>query len=517
MNQARLLSATCRGLRRIGLRFIHSVRTCIYGKMRLRLTKIQRRTLHLDAEPDWKMLRAQPDADHYDHLHDAALASRNKFLDASGFLLSRTDLMEALGALYVQDGWSQRALHNTLAESFDILSLPEFYAPVRRDLVQILYSTKSLTQLSIASMDIWPEFLMAISLTESLHALTLISCKLDAEACERLLGNEMPVQESIINLRLFCQDDDTLLYTLLLFPKLRTLSVEATDFVPEDPFHDIMHRANPFHTLKYFSLERSNPAFISSLSNHLLEGSQNASAPYRNLTHFKIQTGFGIADAELSELLDGLRLAPNLQVLILEGLLDVGLGIIDYIAEACPNLLGLTLIRRHNERQHETKLTKWPHPSADYASRLSSFSKLRYFAWNFLVSRLEYTPAIMMQFENGFPDPDNIEGWEELEEMDDVAYFDDIHLMAALFSAHCSTLKVFTFVERMPYVACEIRENADGRTSWTTLDMNETIRSDRMWNTDFMGGWPQVAPRPQDSQTMTPSTSEFRCNTCNTY
>jgi hypothetical protein len=407
-------------------------------------------------------------------------------------------MMEAIWSLYIRDGWSRRALHNTLAEHFDILFLPEFYAPVRRDLVRVLYSTKNLTSLSLSSMDIWCDFLTAISCLEALHTLSVLSCKLDAEVCERLLGAEMPLQDSVINLQLFCGDESTSWYTLLLFPNLRTLSVEATDFDPEGVVDSVLRRANPFYTLEYFALERTHPNFISSLSNHLLEASQNGPAPFANLTHFKVQISFGITDAELFHLLDGLRSAPNLQVLVLEGLLDADLAIIDYIAEACPNLLGLTIIRRENDRQHETKFIKWPHPSADYALRFSSFSKLRYFAWNSRISLLEYTPAIMIQFENGFPDLSTKEGWEELEETADSVYFADAHLTAALFSAHCPTLTTFAFAERMPYIACTISRNAEGRTSWTTLDVDETMGCTNIWGTAIVGGWPHVAPRPQN-------------------
>jgi hypothetical protein len=53
---------------------------------------------------------------------------------------------------------------------------------------------------------------------------------------------------------------------------------------------------------------------------------------------------------------------------------------------------------------------------------------------------LDPTPAIMTQFENGFPDLNTDEGWAEHKGMDEIAYFDDAHLMAA---AHCQTLRIF--------------------------------------------------------------------------
>jgi hypothetical protein len=140
------------------------------------------------------------------------------------------------------------------------------------------------------------------------------------------------------------------------------------------PTEDILERV---------SLDSFVPRAISLLCAWMSEALDGAINPELKLTHFKVCTRLGVPDSILVDLLNTLRFSPNLQVLVLEGLAlrDIGPEIIDLITVSCPNMLGLTLVRRHNEWQHETKLAAWPHTSGEYASHFIAFSRLRFFTW----------------------------------------------------------------------------------------------------------------------------------------
>jgi hypothetical protein len=184
-------------------------------------------------------------------------------------------------------------------------------------------------------------------------------------------------------------------------------------------------------------------------------------------------------------------MAPNLEVLVLEGLESGSLDLITLIATTCSNLLGLTLIRRHNIRQRKTKLASWPHTLAEYASRFSSFVRLRYFAWNFLVLVcLDPTPAVMIQFENGFPNLETKEGWKQGKAISDVEYFDDSHLVAAPFAAHCLTLETYVIVGRFHELVCKI----DRSKGTVEISSTESVDEGTMWNTGIFGDWPKITP-----------------------
>jgi hypothetical protein len=200
-------------------------------------------------------------------------------------------------------------------------------------------------------------------------------------------------------------------------------------------------------------------------------------------------------DTVVFDLLNALRWSPNMQVLVLEGLRDAGLELIDRISQACPNLFGLTLIRRHNNRQSETKLASWPHASYEYASHFTSFTQLNHFGWNLDVDLygLDPSPSVMSEFEAGFPDL-LFESWEETEMRDQNAYFDDTHLMAGSFAAHCPTLRTFAIVDRMVRLVCLIDNTPSGRL--LSKQKYSAMFESTKWNPHPWKGWPLIMPTP---------------------
>jgi hypothetical protein len=314
------------------------------------------------------MLQAQPDANHDDHLRHAALQSKDRFLAITSFLLSRPDLTTALVSLFVVDGWAEAALRNTPADSFNIMSLPKFYTGIYRDLKRVVGAATMLTSLWLSYIDIDTELLSSISTIETLSTVGFAGCRIHADACDMIQWNRIQPQGTVLNLSLTFPDDDELIwYTLLLYPHLLTLSVHGWAETPDVAFMPprvVMERCNPFKTLQRASFDNFQPDDIPLLASWMSQAAASTTPPNLKLTHFKIRTPNGTEDSLIINLLHCLRLSPKLRILVLDGLQDGSLNLIDSIAEACPNICGLTLMRRHNVRQIESNLASWPHTSA---------------------------------------------------------------------------------------------------------------------------------------------------------
>jgi hypothetical protein len=438
------------------------------------------------------MLRADPDTD---HLCNVAIASRDKFLETTQFLLSRPDLTRSLRSLTIQDRWSNQSIDGTLIQDFDVLSIHDFYAAIHNDLKKILEAALNLSIVTFICTEVVPEFLQITSRIATLHTINFHLCKLDHQVCESITTNQIESSETLLNLRLLMTnvavDTFGVWHTLALCPRIRTLSVLGSGYTDISIPPDIVRQTcNPFTTLERVFLDHFDPDDISALSVWMSEASGSL-----RLTHFKIHTRWGMDDTVVFDLLNALRWSPNMQVLVLEGLRDAGLELIDRISQACPNLFGLTLIRRHNNRQSETKLASWPHASYEYASHFTSFTQLNHFGWNLDVDLygLDPSPSVMSEFEAGFPDL-LFESWEETEMRDQNAYFDDTHLMAGSFAAHCPTLRTFAIVDRMVRLVCLIDNTPSGRL--LSKQKYSAMFESTKWNPHPWKGWPLIMPTP---------------------
>ncbi|KAL0062584.1 hypothetical protein AAF712_010518 [Marasmius tenuissimus] len=89
--------------------------------------------------------------------------------------------------------------------------------------------------------------------------------------------------------------------------------------------------------------------------------------------------------------LDALGSAP-FKVLVLEGIQQGSLTLLERIVQLFPDLVGLTL----------TRVVVWPHQCGEYALRFQGFRRLRYFGWNFSSEGYDYrySPATLDLFES---------------------------------------------------------------------------------------------------------------------
>lgn len=96
------------------------------------------------------------------------------------------------------------------------------------------------------------------------------------------------------------------------------------------------------------------------------------------MTHFKLNVDGGLSRRYLFELLDAMNgcLVENL---VLDGIRYAQPDLLAKIAQALPELRGLTLIYRACDLQLTANFIEWPLPSWEYASHFSAFKKLQYF------------------------------------------------------------------------------------------------------------------------------------------
>jgi hypothetical protein len=503
INQARLLSATCRHLHHVGLRYIYTVRlvwAVLDRAMALNHIAQQSRTLCLEAESVWKILQDTPETDR-EYFRDAAFSSRTKLLKATDFLLSRPDLTQSVRTMTVGNQWSQ-SFCRILDGIFDISSIPGFFPPIYHALNQVLGATSNLTTIDFSHTEIIAEFLASVSCIKTLHTATFHACRITPAACENIVRDQLCPSEALLNLQLTTLDDEmnsvNLWHTLILYPELRTLLIDGVGQHRIPIASDIVRqRCNPFMTLERVSLDRFNPDDISLLATWISEARDDNPNLRLKLTHFKLHTEYGMSEFAVHRLLAALRWAPNMQVLVLEGLAEANPEFVDHIAHACPDLLHLTLIRRHNSRQTKTKLASWSHTSSEYACHFSAFTRLRHFGWNFLVNAfgLDPTPAIMIQFETGFADPSTIDGWKKVKQLAQSEYFGDTYLMAGLFAAHCPTLCTFAIAEQIARVVYRVHRTSHDGIQISNIGYNLVSELGLSWSSDsWKSGWPLVLP-----------------------
>jgi hypothetical protein len=217
------------------------------------------------------------------------------------------------------------------------------------------------------------------------------------------------------------------------------------------------------------------------------------------LTHFKLYARDGVPDGLILDVLHALRIA-RLEVLVLDGIAQGSLVIIDHIAGDFPNLLGLTLIGREDEHQHANKLATWPHLSWEYASSFSTFKRLRHFAWNFRINTLGGSPHGTVREDGSLgPTPSlkstyNVGGNSLVQDYPHTENSCD-HILLP-FAIHCTTLRTFVIVCRSGFP--EVRQISRGSGGAIVVERSASLSARNSWNIDEWNpfhwalGWPSI-------------------------
>ncbi|EJD42726.1 hypothetical protein AURDEDRAFT_152765 [Auricularia subglabra TFB-10046 SS5] len=150
------------------------------------------------------------------------------------------------------------------------------------------------------------------------------------------------------------------------------------------------------------------------------------------MTHLKLYSAWGIPDA-----------------------LGTDTALFDTLGQLFPLLEGLTLVRRANERQRESKLCQWPLPVYEYARHMQGLTRLRHFGANFYREPNRISPAVLRRLEPGYSitdDPDSF-GWDHMEEG---------YSIVLPFAAYCPSLETFAITADWVRYGARIRRSATG-------------------------------------------------------
>ncbi|KAL0572502.1 hypothetical protein V5O48_009467 [Marasmius crinis-equi] len=479
LSEARRLASACKLMKEIGASYLYHTRSV---------------TLNLAKHDDLlSMIRNQDSMEALDQL---ASDRSSELIRLVGFLVSRPDLTDAVQNLTIIDGWRMwaRELRPVRPYMYDKI----FYGPISSSLHILLASCKGLINLTIRHFAITSDWLRAISQMPQLHTLEFHF------AC---INEDIPIAPQVLNLRWDeARYDERELsmrettgrgiwYTLLLFPNLITFNHNLSrTYASWLPAQDVVNGSDHFcRGLRRLSLAvvwACVPALTTWIQSSLLRTGASCT-----LTHFKLRTDRSAPDEYIIPLLESLQSAP-LEVLVLDGIREGSLELIRRIVQLFPDLIGLTLIRRENRSQRESKLASWPYQSWEYALELRGFRQLRYFGWNYRVPVLDVTPYALLGFEAA------VEGCtdETLYEIhgDDEEYFLDESSIALPLASRCPTLELVGLEERLPrHIKISRGPNGEVKTSDERYNVLQNMQD---WNPhEFEFGWKPVVPRSEDA------------------
>jgi hypothetical protein len=430
------------------------------------------------------------DEDQLVYLTKTIRTSKEDFLRSASIMLDRPDLNAKLQDLFLTDEWTPSQFED-IADGFNPRAELDFYHSISDAFAHVLLSSSNLTTLTLSGLTLTLDMVRNIGQIPSIHSIRLFSCSFPFE--DRLLLREADLSCSAYNLQFTVPSQSIWLILLVRFPNLRTFGIRnenERDVIL--PLPVVWSRCTFFQSMQRLSLSSIHDASIPLLPNVL------ASQPggLMHLTHFKLYARHGVPDSIILDVLDALRSAP-LEVLVLEGIAQGSLATIDRIAEHFPNLLGLTLVRREDERPHENKLATLPHFSWEYASRFSAFKRLEYFGWNFQIGKLVRTP-----YEGGFVEhaprfrgPCNVDDSTFVQ--DNYQFVDSRDCLVLRFAKLCPKLQTLVMYRSGPPEARRISRGSDGVIeverlaspfAWNPWNINE-------WNPfHWTLGWPTIIP-----------------------
>ncbi|KAJ8087068.1 hypothetical protein PM082_005894 [Marasmius tenuissimus] len=496
LHQARLLASTCKALKSIGIPHLYHTRTV--------------ELVFAEHDRIMQIIHGKPTDE---AMEDLARERSRDFLDLLGFLASRTDLTGVIENLTIRDCW--RMDGRRIVEFSPYLYKPTYYGSINNSLNALLACCSSLALLSISHFAIAGDWLRTISQLAKLHTVRFHCSSIEDESVEDdILNHRIPPSPQVLNVRWHESRNDDLLnreqrgrglwYTLLLFPNLATFSHDPLGLDAWLPHPQVQARSDHFcRALRKVSLSKLHWTFVHPGLTGWINTTQMRTASPCTLTHLKLGTERPLSDEIITRLLESIQMAP-LEVLAIEGIKEGSLVLFERIAGFFPDLIGLTLIRRENRSQRETKPASWPHQSGQYALKVREFRRLKYFGWNYRIPFFEPTPSALIVFEesamkkakkkgkkSGFEDFDM--SWLTTDRHE---YFMDTSNIALPFAAYCPTLETMA-MEGHPshYFRITRGENGEANVSGGLEFFSSDREDPRDWNPNFMySGWKPVMP-----------------------
>ncbi|KAK1220604.1 hypothetical protein PQX77_016627 [Marasmius sp. AFHP31] len=494
LRQARLLASTCKLLKEIGVSYLYHTRTLnLHGILSLRLTQ------HLELE----------DLD----LGVFTKEQSEAMVRQAAFLLSRPDLTDAIQNLNIADGWKQ---------DFHLYKIPDLgtyaygqtiYHPINASLNAVLSSCQSLTHLTICYWAITSDWLITISQLRNLHTLNLRFARIQDPTVEAdIIHGRVPLSPHILNVW-WCEGEEWeyplrepsgegLWYLLILFPNLLTFGHDGIQNEVWLPCHSIQERCcHLWQSLRRLNLNVCS-LLVPELTTWASDSRLRASAACM-LTHLKLHTIYPVSESDILPLLEVIATAP-LEVLVLEGIKEGSLALFQHIATLFPDLLGLTIIRRENVLQRETKMSRWPHQCWEYALQLQNFRRLKYFGWNYYVPLHDISPVVLLELEElaarearGESDGNESFDFDCLDGRESV-YFHDTGSIALPLAAHCPTLEIMG-LETGYCAQYSVSRESGGITINGRYGVSTSVADRRDWN-PVDDGWKPIFPSEHEDQ-----------------
>jgi hypothetical protein len=386
-------------------------------------------------------------------------------------LLVNHDKLRPLRNLTLVDEWSPALMPKILAH----LNETPKYSPVLSSTVGLLSVCKNVTNVTLRGVSIDPLFISSLGQVTTMRSLGLDACLITTQAMRVLRDRYRSCLQQPLDLHLtpFINTEttaewDTATTTWSILPCLGSVQSLTVKFprgsVISRQLADAIRDSNPVVSAKRVCMSGIHPQ----AADAIVLWMRSATQIPLPLTHLELFAPYGISPDLVSDLLQALQLAPDLETILLGSVIRAPPSLINEIAIACPQLRSLELLYGDVSENRQPVATEWPGSSWEYADSLSAFRRLEHFTWNFLTPRISFSPACMIFLEEGnFVDMSSAEYWQTR----DNDYWDDGHLLAAPFAALCPTLQTFTVVNRsFPDLKCEFQRTSTGRVNIKRVD-----------------------------------------------
>ncbi|KZV81004.1 hypothetical protein EXIGLDRAFT_780268 [Exidia glandulosa HHB12029] len=468
IEEARVLSATNRYLREVGLAHIFS----------------SRRIVMRQPADWWKSVKDLEEQDDMTAtVRTIMTQTRDESIKEARFLLSRPDICAKITSLVMGVVWVNTfAPTRILGQSIPPPTDAAMFGPLFDVFAEFLHSV-TIEYLKLTQVVIDRRFATELLAQPKLSRLDIALCRTSEDFQEFILAApEGFLQTNITYLSLTMtagtlgdgdpdEEDDNPQETawglVALCPQLRLLHLY--NIAPKNPVNMPSRDIWPSLLGPLGNVERLHLDGIEWDLTDLCELLQQVveRGPLR-LTHLKIHSAWSVPPAMIIQLFIILKAgnAP-LRVLSLDGLHPLPITIFRRLAHLFPDLEALSLVKRDNDRQNDSKPCRWDLPLYEYAVPLRGLAKLRYFGANFYWDPLVASPYVCKYLEPGFdagPDYDT-----------DADFMLDGRSVALPFAASCPALESFVLYGKvMPLLQCQIRRSP---TSGAVLEIVDEVLS----------------------------------------
>ncbi|KAI0076005.1 hypothetical protein K474DRAFT_1311776 [Panus rudis PR-1116 ss-1] len=425
--------STCRLLRELSLPYIYSSRT-IQLPLNLSASPVSSN----DPEVKFKVKTTR------------YLEAQITLINQLHFLRDHPEITEQIRRAFIVDKWTLfDADHDIGASAWDEENEK---VQVQKGLIAMLTPNVIAQMSNVENLGIscWP---ITWPTLESLARLTRLHT-LELKNCSALSSLAPTTTVSLTVERLFFLHHDNIEATTILWivlsicPHLQHLSfsvhrTDGTGFASSMPPLDFIIRVNPFLTLKTMIMDGLLLDDVETLTIWL--ALTTVPIPLRAL---KLVVDGGLRRETILNLLNALSHATKLRYLIIDGIRWAHPTLLDHVAQRFPELESLVLHYRESNIQFKTKPAQWPYSSWEYASHLANFHRLEYFGWNFRDSEAYYGTQHLADFENGYPDEEEVYRIRMKmsdEDKEVTECYEEGETIANILGAYCPTLRWVAF------------------------------------------------------------------------